>query len=239
MIFTRRSFLQTTGAVGLLAASPLSIAAGSQSAGLATAATSDDLWAVVSPSRAWSICENAHYAYHEASMIRHSGAVCSTHMRCTPAFAQQVQVGNLTNFVEIDRGPSHQMKQKNRTILGAGERAEVVASLDEGNVEDSLAWFRCSKVLSATPQDWLGTSAPEPEIVRITSYHMLPSEYYDHLHENIGFRTVFAYADRIEKKLNAKSNGYVAYEPQTRWLWGAGRGRKCPCLLWRTGDHES
>ena len=102
MNLTRRTFLQTTGAAGLLAASPLGVAAGSQSAGLASAATSDGLWAVVSPGRAWSICENAHYAYHEASMIRHSGAVCSTHVRCTPAFASQVQAGNLINFVEID-----------------------------------------------------------------------------------------------------------------------------------------
>ncbi len=70
--------------------------------GVVEASAAGPLFAVVSPGKAWAVCGSYHEAFHHASMIRHSAAVCTSHVRCTPAFAEQVRSGSLKSFIEID-----------------------------------------------------------------------------------------------------------------------------------------
>ena len=88
------------GASAALAAGPASSAVTAIPA--ASATTSANLFAVVSPGQAWGVFPSIHEAYGHASTIRHSGALYTSHVRCSQAFADQLQQGALKSFVEID-----------------------------------------------------------------------------------------------------------------------------------------
>lgn len=101
MKVSRRNLLKVASASAVLAGQPagglLSAAAGS-----GEAAAAGELFAVVSPGKAWTVCGSYHEAYHQANLISHSNIVQTAHVRCSPAFAEQVKSGSLKSFVEVD-----------------------------------------------------------------------------------------------------------------------------------------
>lgn len=115
--------------------------AGAVPAAPGAAAGSGPLYAVVSPGKAWGVFPGYHEAYHHAAMIRHSGAVCTSHVRCTPAVAEQIRQGTLGSFLEIDGWavPANEAEKRGVDFLKrALDRARVRNQLHRHHVEAAL-----------------------------------------------------------------------------------------------------
>jgi hypothetical protein len=142
MRISRRDVLKLTGAGAAMALRPGTGLAGAVSAApIAGATAGGPLYAVVSPGKAWGVFSGYHEAYHHAAMIRHSGAVCTSHVRCTPAVAEQIRQGTLGSFVELDGWavPANEAEKRGIDFLKrALDRARVRNQLHRHHVETAL-----------------------------------------------------------------------------------------------------
>ncbi len=135
MSFTRRDILKIAGATAAASAVPSGLVASAAPASQTAAA--GELFAVVSPGQAWGVFSGYHEAYHHAAMIRHSGAVCTSHVRCSPAFAEQLRNNTLKHFVEIDGWAVTSSEAETRGfdyLRRAADRARVRAQIHRHHV---------------------------------------------------------------------------------------------------------
>lgn len=104
MNLTRRLLLKTASAAAAIVSAPSSLLTSASKAAVASAGTTggSELFAVISHGKAWGVYNSAHEAYHNASMIRHSAAINTSHVRCTANVANQIKAGNVTSWMEID-----------------------------------------------------------------------------------------------------------------------------------------
>lgn len=101
-------------------------------------------YAVVSKHATWGIFETMSQAHREAELIRHSGAIPTTAVRCTPDMVKQYQLGKLGNFVEIDGWAitPGEAKTKGFDLLRrAGDRNNARRQLLEHCIAETRVWL--------------------------------------------------------------------------------------------------
>ncbi|MGI9483027.1 MAG: hypothetical protein ACR2OR_11790 [Hyphomicrobiales bacterium] len=100
-------------------------------------------YAVVSKHATWGIFETMAHAHREAELIRHSGAIPTTAVRCTPEMVKQYQLGKLGNFVEIDGWAvtPKEAKLKGLDMLRrAGDREHARRQFFDHHVATARTW---------------------------------------------------------------------------------------------------
>ncbi len=139
MQVSRRKFLASVGAGAILAAAPSgSIGIGAAQAS-AAASIGPGQFAVVSKHATWGIYETLAEAHREAELIRHSGAIMTNAVRCSPDMARQYQMGNLSGFVELDGWALTQDEARSKAIdmlRRAKDREGVRSQLLEHQLKD-------------------------------------------------------------------------------------------------------
>ncbi|MGI9373399.1 MAG: hypothetical protein ACR2OJ_12960 [Hyphomicrobiales bacterium] len=96
-------------------------------------------FAVVSQHATWGIYETLAEAHREAELIRHSGAIMTNAVKCSPGMVRQYQMGNLAGFVELDGWAITQEEAKSKALdmlCGAEDRDAVRAQLLEHHLKD-------------------------------------------------------------------------------------------------------
>lgn len=101
MQITRRKFLSVIGAGALVASAPSGLLAAAGQVSSSSAAGIGH-YAVVSRHATWGIYETMAHAHREAELIRHSGAILTNAVQCSPDMVRQYQLGKLGGFVELD-----------------------------------------------------------------------------------------------------------------------------------------
>ena len=101
-------------------------------------------YAVVSKHATWGIFETMSQAHREAELIRHSGAIPTTAVRCTPDMVKQYQLGKLGNFVEIDGWaitPGEAKTNGFDLLRRAGDRNNARRQLLEHCIAETRVWL--------------------------------------------------------------------------------------------------